>query len=86
MVSGVFGNQACILTASSPGDEIIVREKSHVIKYENGSAGMISRVMTRTLECPTGYITPDELRKVLRKKLDNQSPRTSVVILEYPTF
>jgi threonine aldolase len=42
--------------------------------------------MTRALECPTGYITPEELRKVLRKKPDSQSPRTSLVVLEYPTF
>jgi threonine aldolase len=82
----VFGNQVCILTASSPGDEVIVREKGHVIKYENGSSGMISRVMTRALDCPEGLITPDHLRKVFRKNPDSQSPHTKVLILEYPTF
>lgn len=42
--------------------------------------------MTRALECPQGYITPQQLKKVLRKKADYQSPNTSVVVLEYPTF
>jgi threonine aldolase len=46
---------------------------------------MISRVMTRPLECPKGYITPELLKKVIRKQADNQSPKTSAVALEFPT-
>lgn len=86
MISGVFGNQVCILTATNPGDEVILREKAHVIKYENGSCGLISRAMTRPLDCPEGYITPAHLKKVIRKNKDSQSPKTAVVVLEFPTF
>lgn len=86
VVSGVFGNQCCILTATNPGDEIIIKEASHMIKHENGSLGLISRVLTRTLDCPEGYITPEQLRKSIRKSKDSQSPKITVVALEFPTF
>ncbi len=49
VVSGTFGNQCAVLTAGQPGTEIMLGDKSHLILYENGSIGMISRMMTRTL-------------------------------------
>lgn len=47
--SGTFGNQCSILTAGSPGTEIIMGDKCHMISYENGSVGKISRMLTRTV-------------------------------------
>lgn len=86
MPSGVFGNQCSILTAGRPGEEILIRDKGHIIQHENGSVGRLARMMTRTIDCPEGYITPEVLKKHLRKKKDSQSPRTSILVLEFPTF
>jgi hypothetical protein len=38
-------------------------------------------MMTRTLDCPEGYITPELLRKVIKKKKDSQSPQAGVLVL-----
>lgn len=47
--TGTFGNQCSVLTAGTPGTEIILGDKAHIISYENGSVGKISRMMTRTI-------------------------------------
>jgi threonine aldolase len=86
VVSGVFGNQCSLLTASTAGMEVLVRDKGHVIRYENGSCGLISRLMTRTLDCPEGYITPEILKRVIKKTKSHQVPQAGVLILEFPTF
>jgi threonine aldolase len=47
--SGVFGNQAMLLSVGKPGEEVIAADKSHIFRYENGSIGFISRMMARTI-------------------------------------
>ena len=42
--------------------------------------------MTKTISNPFGYITPEELKKHIRKKKDHQAPKCKVLCLEYPTF
>lgn len=53
---------------------------------ENGSVGRIARLMTKTISIPFGYLTPEEFKKYIRKKKDSQSPKTCVLLLEYPTL
>lgn len=65
---------------------MIVRDESHIILHENGTPGRIARLLTKTISDPFGYLTPEMLLKHLRKKKDNQSPKTTVLVLEYPTF
>ena len=84
--SGTFGNQCSIFTAGKAGEEIIIRDKSHIIAHENGTIGRLTRMITRTLDCPKGYITPEDLKKYLRKNKDNQTPKTSILVLEQPTI
>ena len=48
--SGTFGNQCTILTLAAPHGEILLSERSHVIDYEQGSAGSLARMLTRTVE------------------------------------
>lgn len=84
--SGVFGNQCTILTAGSPGTEIILGDKAHIITYENGSVGRIARMMTRTIECDKSMFIPVEgLKKCIRKVKDIQAPKTTIFAVENPT-
>ena len=43
--TGVFGNQCTMLSVGSPGEEVMVGDKSHLARYENGSLGLISRMI-----------------------------------------
>jgi len=38
-------------------------------------------MMAKTVDCPEGHITLDILKKAIRKKKDNQSPKTTVLAL-----
>ena len=74
------------MTAGKPGEELIIRDESHIIAHENGSPGRIARLLTKTISNPFGYITPEELKKHIRKKKDHQAPKNGILCLEYPTF
>lgn len=43
-------------------------------------------MMTKTVECPEGHITLEILKKAIRKKKDSQSPKTSILALEFPSY
>jgi threonine aldolase len=77
--TGTFGNQCSILTAGSPGSEIILGDKAHIISYENGSVGKISRMLTRTIQCDKSMFIPvNGLKSWIRKIKDSQSPQSTV--------
>ena len=60
---------------------MIIRDESHIVRHENGSIGLIARIMAKTISIPFGYITPEELKKHLRKKKDHQAPKCGVLCL-----
>lgn len=77
--TGTFGNQCAVLTAGTPGTEIILGDKAHIISYENGSVGKISRMMTRTIECDKSMFIPVvNLKNWIRKIKDSQAPRSTI--------
>lgn len=49
VISGVFGNQVLMHSVGLAGEEVIVGDKSHLVRYENGSLGLWSRLMARTI-------------------------------------
>lgn len=51
VISGVFGNQVVMHSVGHAGEEVIVGDKSHLVRYENGSLGLWSRLMARTIPC-----------------------------------
>ena len=63
--SGTMGNEAALKTLTKPGDEVIVEATSHIVLHERGAPGVISGVMLRTLESPTGALDPAAVEAVI---------------------
>lgn len=81
--SGTFGNQCSIGVHTSPGDEIIVGEQSHVIEHECGAIGALWGAVTRTVApAKTSYLTAADVEKRLRLSSDIHEPRTGLIVLE----
>ncbi len=79
--SGTMGNQIAIRVHTSPGDEIIVEEDSHIFQYEAGGAAWNSSVQLKIIPGRFGVINLDQIRKSIRED-DVHLPRTSLICLE----
>ncbi len=79
--SGTMGNQIAIRVHTSPGDEIIVEEDSHIFQYEAGGAAWNSSVQLNTLKGDCGILNINEIRKSIRGD-DIHLPKTSLICLE----
>ena len=81
VASGTMGNQVCLKTWTSPGDEVILDVESHIACYEVGTAAAFSGLQLRMIECPGGIMQPETVRDAVRAD-DIHQPRTRVVCLE----
>ncbi|MCK4666644.1 low-specificity L-threonine aldolase [Candidatus Dependentiae bacterium] len=81
LCSGTMGNQIAIRVHTSPGDEIIVEDDSHIFQYEAGGAAWNSSVQLKTIEGNFGIINIDEISNSIRED-DIHLPRTSLICLE----
>jgi threonine aldolase len=79
--SGTFGNQLALFTWCTRGTEVLLGEECHIIQHEAGGASVIAGVQIRTISAPDGVLTPDELRKRLRKQ-ELHAPATSLICTE----
>jgi threonine aldolase len=79
--SGTMTNQIAIKSHTSPGDEVICEEGSHVHYYEGGGIAVNSQCSTRTIVGTRGVFNADQVRKVLRPA-NIHFPRTSLITLE----
>ena len=69
-------------SVGNPGEEVLIGDKSHIVRYENGSLALWSRLMARTMPADSnGFISPEQLRKFIRKIRDSQTPKTSILCL-----
>lgn len=79
--SGTFGNQLCIRTHTSLGDEIILSEQSHIIKHEAGALSVVSSVQSLTIDTQGSYLTDKHIEKRIRPD-DLHYPKTGLICLE----
>lgn len=82
--SGTMGNQLCLQILTSPGDEVIVDELSHIFNYEAGAASVLSGVQLRPLKGNRGMLYAKQVENAIRTKND-WDPHTRVVALENTT-
>lgn len=81
--SGTFGNQCAIGVHTTPGDEIIVAESTHVIDHEAGAAAALWGAQTRTVTPSNGkYLTPGDIIPRIRTVEDVHHPDTGLIVLE----
>jgi threonine aldolase len=79
--SGVMGNQIALKLHTSPGDEVVVAERSHIFHYESGAPALISGVQLQPVPHARGFLTPEAVEAVVRGAYDWE-PRTRLVCLE----
>jgi threonine aldolase len=79
--SGTMANQISLRLLTSPQDEIICDEKSHIYRYEGGGVMYNSLCSLKLLRSDYGILTPDQIEKEINPR-DIHYPRTSVIALE----
>ncbi len=80
--SGTLGNQLAIFTHCNAGDEVIVGDDSHIVKYEVGAAAVISGVQLRTIESHLGTLDAEKIRSKIRHGIDIHEPSTGLICVE----
>lgn len=79
--SGTMTNQIAIKTHTSPLDEVICDEYSHVYQYETGGYSFNSGVAVNLIKGKHGKITADQVEAAI-KPLYDWLPKSSLVVLE----
>lgn len=78
--SGTMGNQLCIMLHTSPGEEVLAHEMSHLRSLEAGAPQALSGVGFRTVDGEGGRITPEDVDSVMA--LAGYYPRISLLVWE----
>ena len=79
--TGSMGNQVCLGTLASPGDEVVCETGAHFLHYEGGSIAAHLGLVARTIAGERGVITADQVAPLIRAGSDH-NPRTAVVAIE----
>ena len=79
--SGTMGNQLAIMVHTTPGDEIIVGARCHVVAHEVGGASRLSGVGYAIVDNADDIIRPEDVERLVRGD-DIHEPRTSLLCLE----
>jgi threonine aldolase len=82
VTSGTQGNLVSLLSQTTPGDEIMVEELSHIYGHEVGSAARIGGLMICTFPSNKGIPNFDNLQKMIRDKEDIHEPPTTLLCAE----
>ncbi|MFX1307322.1 MAG: threonine aldolase family protein [Promethearchaeota archaeon] len=82
VTSGTHGNLVSLLSQTTPGDEILLEELSHIYKNEVGSAARIGGLMIRTYPSTKGVPSFDLLQGLIRHKEDIHEPPTTLLSVE----
>ena len=69
--SGTMGNQTAIKTHTQQGQEIIVHERSHVVRYEMGGPAQLSGCITWTLASEGGILSWEKIEPYIRTSSDH---------------
>ncbi len=81
--SGTMGNQLAIMSQTSPGDEIILSDRCHIVWHEAGAAALISNVQLRCLPVEAGKMALLKIEETIRKTPEDiHSPTTRLICLE----
>tara|TARA_B100001059_G_scaffold54626_1_gene49086 strand:+ start:742 stop:1779 length:1038 start_codon:yes stop_codon:yes gene_type:complete len=79
--SGSMANQACIRALTSPGDEILAHENSHIYQYEAGGPAALSGCTFAFFRGERGFFTSEEVRQAIRPD-DHHFPRSRLLVVE----
>jgi threonine aldolase len=80
--SGTFGNQLALLTHTKRGDEVVIKDDAHVVRYEAGASAVIAGVQLRTVVIDRSYLTWADISKFIRRGYDIHQPDTGMVEIQ----
>ncbi len=63
--SGTMANTTAIRILTAPGQEVLVEERGHVVRFELAGMATLSGVMPRTIRADRGQLTAEDVRQVL---------------------
>jgi threonine aldolase len=79
--TGTMGNEAAVFAWTRPGDEVLLDEDCHIVKWELGAAAVWSGVQTRTVRNVRGIMALEDLAARIQPG-DDHTPRTALLCLE----
>ncbi len=79
--SGTMGNLIAVLAHTTPGQEIILEESSHIYLYEVGGIARLAGVQARTLKGIDGMPTVEAIKGAIRQE-NIHFPETGLICLE----
>lgn len=82
VASGTMGNLIAVLSHCGRGDEVILGDRAHIFRAEQGGISALGSVHPHTLRnLPDGTLDPDEVVAAIRAD-DSHQPVTRLVCLE----
>ena len=82
MPSGTMSNQVALHAQTTPGDEIFLHAKAHIVENEQGGAAVLSGLQTRTFDSDDGTLDLELLEHYFHQDDDVHHPRTTLVAVE----
>jgi threonine aldolase len=82
MPSGTMTNQAALHAQTTPGDEIFIHARAHIVENEQAGAAVLSGLQTRTFDSADGTLDVDAMEHFFHIDDDVHHPRTTLVALE----
>lgn len=81
VTSGTQGNVIALLAQASPGDEIVVEEKSHTYLFEAGAMSSLGGLFPKPVKSVKGYILPETLEASINRD-DAHLAKTAMLAIE----
>ena len=63
--TGTMGNAVALRLLGEAGQEVLLDERAHVVRYELGGLAVLSGLMPRTVRTPDGLLTAEHVRAAL---------------------
>ncbi len=63
--TGTMGNAVALRVLGEAGQEVLLDERAHVVRYELGGLAVLSGLMPRTVRTPDGLLTAEHVRAAL---------------------
>src|SRR5512135_1528828 len=78
--SGTMANATAIRVLTTPGQEILVEGRSHVVRFELAGMAVLSGVLPRLACRANGHLTEDDVRAAIAPAAYYKSDLTAVAI------
>lgn len=80
--TGTMGNQIALLTHTEHGQEAILDDWSHIIRFEGGGLALISGLQARRISIDKGIYTANEIKKAIVINNDIHAAQTGIICIE----